>query len=492
MTESHPPADRVVVCVFDGLRPDMVTPGLTPNLVRLASCGVWHRQARGVFPSVTRVATTSIATGATPAVHGVVGNAFLFPEVTRDHVLDTGLGADIALAERATGGRLVTAPTFGDLLAAAGKRLAVVHTGSAGSAHLINPRARANGHWTFSILGREGTQTPDAVDDVIARFGPLPPRSLPRFEEIAYAGDVFTEHVLGHLRPDVALIWFNEPDTSGHYRGLGHPETLAVLGQADAAFGRILDAIEARPDRDRFAVIAASDHGQISTSAEVDLAGLLSAEGHAAGRAAHRNLAGARVALTGGAMGEIRVLDGDLSRRDAIARWIGDQPFLGALFSPARNEVEGEAPGSFALSIVGLDHARAPHLAFAMRSGEEPDPWGRPGLGLFTGGVPVGGAMHGGLNRFELNTLLILAAPGAGLAGGRIDDAPCGIIDIAPTILGLLGIPPAPTMQGLSLAHPRPSADIREIELNGRGFRQRLVVADIGRRRILLSGGAVA
>jgi hypothetical protein len=225
----RPSADRVVVCVFDGLRPDMVTPDLTPNLARFATTGTWFREARSVFPSMTRVATTSIATGAPPAVHGIVGNAFYFPQATREHVLDTSLAADIALAEEATGGRFVEAATFGDQLAAAGKQLAVVHTGSAGSAYLINPRAEVNGHWTFSVFGREHSQTPEAVDAVVERFGPLPPRNLPRFEEIDYAATVLIEHVLPELKPDVALVWFNEPDTSYHYKFLGAPETLAVL-----------------------------------------------------------------------------------------------------------------------------------------------------------------------------------------------------------------------------------------------------------------------
>ena len=59
-----PITDRVIVAVFDGLRPDMVTSEFTPNILRLADRGTWFRQARSVFPSVTRVATTSIATGA--------------------------------------------------------------------------------------------------------------------------------------------------------------------------------------------------------------------------------------------------------------------------------------------------------------------------------------------------------------------------------------------------------------------------------------------
>lgn len=487
MTET-PSVDRVVVCVFDGLRPDMVTPELTPNLMRLARRGTWFREARSVFPSVTRVATSSIATGAPPSVHGVVGNAFYFPEAARSHVLDTGLAADLALAETATGGRLVDAATFGDQLAAAGRQLAVVHTGSAGSAHVINPRARANGHWTFSILGRDNTQTPEAVDEVVDRFGPLPPRTMPRFEEVDYGAKVLIEQVLTRMKPDVALIWFNEPDTSYHHRFLGSPETLAVLAHVDAAFGRVLDWIEAQPNAERIAVIAASDHGQISTSEQIHLVDLLSTEGHTAIRAAERHLNGAKIAITGGAMGEIRVLDDDVSRRDAIAAWLREQPFVGGLFSPARNEVEGEVPGSFALSLVDLDHARAPDLVFVMRSSEVPDPYGYPGLGLFTGGVPVGGGLHGGLNRHELNTLLLVAAPNAE-PGLSVDDA-TGIIDIAPTILHLLGVPPAATMRGRSLVQAADPAPVKTFETSAGAFRQRLTLALAGDRRILVSGGS--
>ena len=146
----------------------------------------------------------------------------------------------------------VTAEPMADVLARAGKRMAVVHTGSAGSAYLINPNVRENGHWTFSLLGREHSRTPEAGDEGVARFGPLPPRRLPRFEETDYAERVFREHVLEELRPDVALIWFNEPDTSFHYRFLGTPETLNVVRTVDEAFGRILAWVDAQPDAGRY------------------------------------------------------------------------------------------------------------------------------------------------------------------------------------------------------------------------------------------------
>ncbi|MCJ2018559.1 alkaline phosphatase family protein [Methylobacterium sp. E-065] len=184
MSGPRAPADRVVLCVFDGLRPDVVTPEHMPNLTRFAPQGTWFREARSVFPSMTRVTTTAIATGAHPRVQGIVGNAFYFPQATRSHVVDLGRWDDIGLAVRVTGGRFVTAEPMGDVLAQAGRRMAVVHTGSAGA-------------------------TPEAVDDVVGRFGPLPPRHLPRFEESDYAVRVFREHVLETLEPDVALIWFN-------------------------------------------------------------------------------------------------------------------------------------------------------------------------------------------------------------------------------------------------------------------------------------------
>ncbi|RDJ25454.1 nucleotide pyrophosphatase [Bosea caraganae] len=492
MTTTKPAADKVVICVFDGLRPDFITPEQTPNLARFAGQSTWFREARSVFPSMTRVATTSIATGAPPRVHGIMGNAFLFPEVTREHVLDLGRADDIALAEEKTGGRFVEAESFGDVLAQAGKKLAVVHTGSAGSAYLINPSVRANGHWTFSIFGRDHTRTPEAVDEVIARFGPLPPRTLPRFEETDYAEQVFREHVLETLKPDVALVWFNEPDTSFHYRFLGSPETLSVLKHVDAAFGRILDWVAAQPDAERYAVVAASDHGQISSSDALDLAGLINAQGHAGRRAAERVLEGASFAMTGGNMGEIRILEGGIERRDAIAAWLREQDLLGMLFSAARNEVEGEVEGSFALPLVDLGHRRQPDMVYVLRSGNEADAYGNPGLGLITkGDVPVGGGMHGGLNRYELNTVLMVQ--GEGFEAGRTESGPSGIIDIAPTVLGLLGLAPAASMVGHSLASAnglelRP----RSFEAGAGGFRQMLDIVDRGGARFVVQGGRAA
>jgi phosphonoacetate hydrolase len=486
-------ASKIVVVVFDGLRPDMVTAGLMPHLHAFAHESRWLREARSVFPSMTRVATASIATGAPPATHGVVGNSFYYPAVTRDFILDTSRQDDLALAERVLGEPLVAAETFADRLAANGKTLAVVHAGSAGSAYAINPRVAANGHWTFSVLGEECTRTPQAVRDVVERFGPLPARTLPRFEETEYVTRVFIEHVLADLDPDVALIWFNEPDTSFHYKFLGSAETRAVIAAVDASFGRILAALRARPDADEVAILVASDHGQISSSGAFDMAQMLDQAGHPAAKGSARSLDGAQIAVTGGNMGEIRVIDGDLDRRNAIARWLMDRPEIGMVFTPSDDLVHGSLAGTFSLKLVGLDHARAAELMYVLRSGLELDTHGLPGLGLITGGVPVGGGMHGGLNRHELNTVLILggaASPG----GAEMSPAPAGIIDIAPTILDLLGVAPSASMRGISLmaADGREQLDPETYETGAGTFRQRLTVVRRGDHPFAVHGERIA
>lgn len=102
--------------------------------------------------------------------------------------------------------------------------------------------------------------------------------------------------------------------------------------------------------------------------------------------------------------------------------------------------------------------------------------------------VPVGGGMHGGLNRFELNTTLI--ARGSGFAAAVQDDGPRGIIDIAPTVLSVLGLAAAERMTGRSLEHAIALDDASPmIETGQRSFRQWLKRADRRGSHILLGGG---
>src|SRR5689334_17059525 len=72
-----PASQRAFVMVWDGLRPDQVTPEVTPNLWRLAQQGVWCERSYAVYPSLTRANSPAISTGCRPGKAGVPGNTFL-------------------------------------------------------------------------------------------------------------------------------------------------------------------------------------------------------------------------------------------------------------------------------------------------------------------------------------------------------------------------------------------------------------------------------
>ncbi len=97
------------------------------------------------------------------------------------------------------------------------------------------------------------------------------------------------------------MVWLPEPDTSFHFCGIHSEGTERAMGAADRAFGEILETVRKGAYVGRTAVIAMSDHGQIATSALIDLAGLLRADGFPAGDIPDEDT---DILLTGGNMGE--------------------------------------------------------------------------------------------------------------------------------------------------------------------------------------------
>lgn len=420
--------DRVVIVVFDGLRPDMIA-GRMPVLDEFAKSKLWFREARSVFPSMTRVATTSFATGQWPGAHGIVNNAFHMPGVVAGAPLDTSNFEHLSRL-RSAEGRVVTTSSLGHVLAAAGLRMGAVHCGSAGSSYLVNHDVAAHGHWTFSVHGEACTQTPEAVRRAMSNHGPLPGQGVPKFAALDYARDVFLDMALAGDGPEVALVWLPEPDTTWHHFGLGSEQSMAVMAAADKVFADVLEAVAAMDGRT--AVIAMSDHGQITTTSQTDI----TAEMQAAGLpASHRPGALHRLALTRGNMGELRSLDGDMGLIASACDWLMSRADIGMVF--ARDDLAAGLPGTLPVSLVHHGHPRGPELFFIMRSSDDPDHWGLPGQGGLIAGVGLGGGMHGGLNRHELNTTLVLDVPD-GRAG--VDRTPVGLVDIAPTVAALLGV----------------------------------------------------
>lgn len=452
----------VLLVVFDGLRPDRIEPDVTPNLVRFAAVGARLPLARSVFPSETRVCTASVATGCHPRRHGVVANRMIHPTLPH-RIIETGDAAQLHGFEQEGGTALIQMPGLSDLLASAGRDFAVFSSGSTGQTFILAPRAEALGQIVVSAHGAASSTTRGQA--ILTRLDAPPAAPAARAVWIA---DAWRTTMLP-APPAASVLWLCEPDTSAHYLGLNSPGQRAVLHAADAAFGRLLDDWQAGPHRDTLQIIVASDHGHITGDARFDLRGAL---------AEQPEFAGCRI--TGGPSGGIGVPGAERDHIVAIAAFLMRQDWIANVFTADAVDL---LPGALPLSAVMVDHRRTAHVLYTLRNASA---GGGTSLLDSAGSLAVGAGTHGGLNPGEMATVLMLA--GSAVSPGVLSDWPAGLIDIAPTILALLGVPGGISMDGRVLTEtlreagaPTESRGPETWEAAGDQYSQRVARMRVGR-----------
>ena len=134
----NPNSLRTLIIFFDGLRPDYITPENMPNLYAFSKKGSYGKNHHSVFPTVTRVNSSSYATGSYPKTHGLMGNTVYFPKVDTKQGLNTGEAENLNKINESENGNLLTAISLGEILTKAGKKMMVFSSGSTGSALLQN------------------------------------------------------------------------------------------------------------------------------------------------------------------------------------------------------------------------------------------------------------------------------------------------------------------------------------------------------------------
>src|SRR5215471_9040371 len=87
----EPPQDRlIVILIVDGLRPDSINPADSPALELLRREGAEYINSHSLFPTVTRLNATALATGTYPGLNGIVGNTMFVAGVNPRSPFDTG------------------------------------------------------------------------------------------------------------------------------------------------------------------------------------------------------------------------------------------------------------------------------------------------------------------------------------------------------------------------------------------------------------------
>jgi arylsulfatase A-like enzyme len=329
--DSAPTARRVVVMVWDGLRPDSVNSTDTPNLYAMRQAGVNFSDNHSTYPTFTMLNGSSFATGSFPRTSGFYGNTFWTPP-RASNAIPTGPSAAgtpqdyvapvftedyqvLATLNDYYGGQLLLVKSLFATAQAAGLVTATV--GKSGAAYIqdlgkggyfidentVQPRSLVSelqaagialpvntvkgytdadavtlasnngnptaraGYLTFNTAAYD----PQGKLTVAARDSADARQGAPEASANQYMMSVFTRYILPKKKPMLSLIWFRTPDNVEHGYGPGTPNAIAGLRSQDERLGELLAALRAN-DMDRSTdVIVVSDHGHSSVSGPVAL-----------------------------------------------------------------------------------------------------------------------------------------------------------------------------------------------------------------------------
>lgn len=419
---------RAILLILDGLRRDMLSETLTPNLWRHAQSCENLDAHRSVFPSATRVVSASVATGCYPARHELQGNSLVLVEDGALKPHDAGHPGFLQHKRRVTG-RSLAVPTLAERLAQHGGAR-IYANASPGAAYAHDPdghghvyhRAGSFGPGRVAVSGWNAADVKLGIDgDAVL---------LERFLPDVIRGE-------GRGKPALGVLWCAEPDTTQHAVPMGSPEHLRILAMADAHARVVIDAVAAeRAKGDDILLLIGSDHGHETVSEVIDIEAELVKAGLKQGADS-----GDVVSMSNGTSALIYV-------HENHARQIND---IGAFLAGQR--WAGRVVAAHELAEIG----QAPHqaLAFAvdMAATEAPNQHGLPGLSYAAKPAAgkadrLGCGQHGGLSRFEQSPFMLIDGPG--FTRGARRATPSSAVDLAPTILTHLGLP-APSMDGRAL-----------------------------------------
>ncbi|PZN94554.1 MAG: alkaline phosphatase family protein [Alphaproteobacteria bacterium] len=222
---SRPP---VILVSIDGLRPDYLARGVTPNLNALAAAGARATAMRPSFPSLTFPNHYTIVTGMRPDHHGVVGNNM---EDAAIPGVRFGMGNRDAVGDR----------RWWD------------------GAEPVWVTAERAGIKTATMFW-PGSEAPVQ--------GVRPTRWLPFDGEMP--GDRRVDTLLGWFdgadRPGLATLYFDTVDHDGHGFGPDAPQTTAAVAAVDVQIGRLVAGLQARGIVANIVVV--SDHGMAAVAAD--------------------------------------------------------------------------------------------------------------------------------------------------------------------------------------------------------------------------------
>src|SRR6202045_661190 len=398
----------MILVVGDGLRPDFVTQRDTPNLFRMAREGVRFDRHHSIFPTLTMVNATALATGAPPGVNGLEGNNFYLPpsaEKPKGEVVSAeGAKAIVNLnGSNEFKGRLIGLDTITQEVAREGGYVAVIANQGPTAVFESRGATLVDGK---DIVGEAHKDYLFASEDLVAPASAsekitIPPDSKTTVadeQRDLYYARLVAENALPAAklaadagRPALVVFWQHNPDLTQHVAGLGTLPAMEALSLCDNNLMAVRNAINALGIADKTDLIVVSDHGFATIKFRIVLSEMLVA----AGIKKSHDSTEVVVVPNGGAdlvylsPTEFATPESKRAVLQKIVNFAEAQEWCGPIFSrdsatapdePSRRGHRQRAPkpylgwidGTFSQRVVGLyNPARSPDLVISFR--EEPD-----------------------------------------------------------------------------------------------------------------------
>ena len=463
-------AEHVVLMVWDGMRPDFVTEANAPTLWKLAREGVTFRNHHSVYPTLTSVNAAALATGVHPGRSGPIGNYEFRPEIDRAKDVRMDALDTIRATDAATGGKYLAVPTIAELVQASGGRTAVAGTKTAPFLFDRKPGA---------IALVSGQTFPEAARAAIEKLlGPYPAEELPCAAQDKWTTRALTEALWKEGVPEFSVLWMGDPDRSEHATAPGSATALAAIKSTDDNLAIVLRALEERHIRDKTDLLIVSDHGFSTIERPIDLVGLLTKDGFSVVKIDDKAAPEGAIRVVGNGGTVFFYIDGHRAETNAhLVQWLQKTDFAGVIFSRAPLD------GTFLLSRVHLKTPDGPDVAMSFRWNNRRNEDGVAGLIEANGSGDAKGT-HGTLSPFDVHNTLIAAGPD--FRAGVRSDLPSSNLDVAASIIHLLGLNPPHALDGRVLKealrrNEMPATGAKKIEEAKAGkWRQYLRTSSVG------------
>lgn len=431
-------AKHVVLVVWDGMRPDFVTASNCPTLFELSQQGTTFTKHHAAYPSATEVNGTVLSTGVNPARNHIVGNHEYRPYIDQLADVHTEAVASVRKGDQFYHGEYIGVPTLAETVRAFGGTAVVA--GSKPVALLLDRKERSSAKQGVNVF--YGGALPESLGaELTNQFGNFPGEEGSP-SRIDWTVDAMVNDLWKREVPTFSFVWKNQPDLTQHKYSPGSPQALAAIRNADDNLAKILRALEKKGVRESTDIIVVSDHGCSTISENADLADDLTRAGFRAARKySIKPKDGDIVVASNSGSTMLYVIGHDKKIIGSVAKFLQQWKYSGVIFT------KHELRGTFPLKLIHVDSPDAPDIVLSLRWSKGVNRFGVAGMVVTDGATyKPGQGAHVTLSPFDMHNTLIGCGPD--FRAGFKDRLPTGNLDVAPTVLQVLGIKPRKKMDG--------------------------------------------